>query len=159
MVIGVKKKAKNLQEFYAFNRSEGFGPEVRRRIVMGSFCLSAGYYEEYFHKACQVRFLIKQAFDEIFSECDAILFPVASSSAPKLGVEKDPLKIYLNDQFTVFANLIGSPALSLPVSFSEEKLPLGIQILSRAFREQDILDIALALEEDLQVYKERPNGF
>ena len=154
-----QKEIKSLQEFYAFNRSEGFGPEVRRRIIMGTFCLSAGYYEEYFHKACQVRHLIKQSFDEIFSSCDAILSPVASSPASKLGAKKDPLQTYLNDQFTVFANLIGSPALSLPVSFSKEKLPVGIQLMGRAFREQDILDVALALEEDLQVYKERPNGF
>lgn len=153
------KEIKNLQEFYAFNRSEAFGPEVRRRIIMGSFCLSTGYYEEFFHKACQVRHLIKQAFDEIFSECDAILSPVSGSTAPKLGTKKDPLQIYLDDQFTVFANLIGSPALSLPVSFSKEKLPIGIQLLGQAFREQDILDIALALEEDLQIYNERPDGF
>lgn len=154
-----QREAKNLPEFYAFNRSEAFGPEVRRRIVMGSFCLSAGYYEEYFHKACQVRHLIKQAFDEIFSECDVILSPVAGSPAPKLEAEKDPLQIYLNDQFTVFANLIGSPALSLPVSFSKENLPIGLQLLGRAFREQDILDVALALEEELQIYGKRPDGF
>ena len=153
------KKTKNLQEFYAFNRSEAFGPEVRRRILMGSFCLSTGYYEEYFHKACQIRSLIKQAFDEIFSSCDAVLSPVASSPAPKLGEEKDPLQVYLNDQFTVFANLTGSPALSLPIAFSEEHLPLGIQLMGPAFREQNILDIALALEEELEMYKERPHGF
>ena len=154
-----QKEIKNLQEFYAFNRSEAFGPEVRRRIIMGTFCLSTGYYEEYFHKACQVRHLIKQSFDEIFSACDVILSPVASSPAPKLGAKKDSLQIYLNDQFTVFANLIGAPALSLPVSFSKENLPLGLQLMGRAFGEQDIFNVALALEEDLQIYKKRPNGF
>ena len=154
-----KRKAKDLQEFYAFNRSEAFGPEVRRRIIMGTFCLSSGYYEEYFHKAGQVRHLIQQAFDEIFSSCDVILSPVAHSPAPQLGTKKQPLQIYLNDQFTVFANLIGAPALSLPVSFSKENLPIGAQLMGKAFREQDILDLALALEEDLQIYKKRPHGF
>ncbi len=154
-----QKEFKNLHEFYAFNRSEAFGSEVRRRIVMGSFCLSTGYYEEYFYKACQIRFLIKEAFDKIFSEYDVILSPVAISPAPKLGEKKDPLQVYLNDQFTVFANLIGSPALSLPVAFSKENLPVGIQLLGRAFGEQDILNVALALEEELEVYKEKPDGF
>lgn len=153
------KSAKDLLEFYAFNRSEAFGPEVRRRIIMGTFCLSSGYYEEYFHKACQVRHLIQKAFNEIFSECDLILSPTASAPAPKLGAKKNPLQIYLNDQFTVFANLIGSPALSLPVSFSENKLPVGIQLMGRAFGEQDILNTALALEEVLQINKKRAYEF
>lgn len=154
-----QKPAKDIQEFYAFNRSESFGPEVRRRIFMGTFCLSTGYYEEYFHKACQVRHLIRQAFDDMFSGCDVILSPVASAPAPKLGAEKKPLQIYLNDQFTVFANLIGAPALSLPVSFSDQMLPVGLQLMGRAFGEQDILNIALAMEEDLSVNKKRPHGF
>lgn len=154
-----KKNIEDLNSFYAFNRSEGFGKETRRRILMGSFCLSTGYYEEYFHKACQVRHLIQQEFNHIFSECDAILSPVASTPAPKLDMEQDPLQIYLNDQFTVFANLTGSPALSLPVDFSKEKLPIGIQFLAQAFREQNILDIALTLEEEFQMYKKRPHGY
>ncbi len=153
------KPAKSLQEFYALNRSEAFGPEVRRRIFMGAFCLSTGYYEEYFHKACQVRRLIKEAFDDMLSSADVLLSPVASAPAPKLGAKKKPLQIYLNDQFTVFANLTGSPALSLPVSFSDQKLPVGIQLMGRAFGEQDILNTALALEEELKVNKKRPDGF
>ena len=153
------KQSKNLQEFYSLNRSEGFGSEVRRRIFMGTFCLSAGYYEEYFYKACQVRHLVKQAFDEIFSCCDFILSPVASSTAPKEGEKTKPLQTYLDDQFTVFANLIGSPALSLPVSFSKDKLPVGIQIMGAPFKEQEILNGALAIEEELQIYKKRPHGF
>ena len=154
-----KKSIETLQDFYALNRSEGFGKETRRRILMGSFCLSTGYYEEYFYKACQVRHLIQKEFNHIFSECDAILSPVASTPAPKLDIEQDPLQIYLNDQFTVFANLIGSPALSLPVDFSKDGLPIGMQLLSQAFKEQDMLDIALALEEEFQIYKKRPHGY
>ena len=152
------KSPKNLNEFYAFNRSEGFGPEVQRRILMGSFCLSSGYYEEYFYKACQVRRLIQKAFNEIFSECDFTLSPVANFTAPKRGEKKDPLEIYLNDQFTVFANLIGSPALSVPVAFSKDKLPIGLQLMSAPFKEQEILNGALAIEDDLQIYKKRPDG-
>ena len=132
---------------------------MRRRIFMGTFCLSSGYYEEYFHKACQVRTLIKQAFDDLFSSCDAILSPVASSTAPLLKSEIDPLQTYLNDKFTVFANLIGSPALSLPFSFSKENLPIGVQLMGPAFGEQNILDIAFALEKNLQIYKKRPHGY
>ena len=153
------KEIPNLQEFYALNRSAGFGPEVRRRIFMGSFCLSSGYYEEYFHKACQVRRLIKQAFDELFSICDFILSPVASSPAPKRDQKKEALQIYLDDQFTVFANLVGAPALSLPVTFSKNKLPVGIQLIGAPFKEQEIFNGALAIEEELQIYKKRPDGF
>ena len=150
---------KSIQSFYAQNRTEAFGKEVRRRILMGAFCLSAGYYEEYFHKACQVRTLIKQAFDDLFSSCSAIVSPIASTTAPLLDSEKDPLQTYLNDKFTVFANLTGSPALSLPFTFSKQNLPIGIQLMGPSFAEQNILDIALALEEDLQIYNKRPYGY
>ena len=149
------KDSKNIQDFYALNRTESFGKEVRRRIIMGTFCLSAGYYEEYFHKACQVRNLIKQSFDKLFSSYDLIVSPVASSTAPALNFEENPLQTYLNDQFTVFANLIGAPALSLPFSFSKENLPIGIQLMGPPFLEQNILDVALSLEKDLKTYKRR----
>ena len=148
---------KHIQDFYALNRTEAFGKETRRRILMGTFCLSAGYYEDYFHKACQARALIKQSFDDLFSACDVMISPVASSTAPLLTSEEDPLQTYLNDKFTVFANLIGSPALSLPFSFSKENLPIGIQLMGPAFGEQNILDVAFALEKDLQIYKKRPH--
>lgn len=154
-----EKETLNLQEFYSLNRSAGFGKEVLRRIFMGSFCLSTGYYEEYFHKACQVRQIIKQSFDEIFSSCDFILSPVSSSPAPKRGEKKDSLQIYLNDQFTVFANLIGAPALSLPVSFTADRLPVGIQLMSAPYREQEILNGALAIEKSFQINGKRPDGF
>jgi len=154
-----EKTAKSLQDFYAMNRFESFGPEVRRRILMGVFCLSSGYYEEYFHKASQVRRLIQNSFHEIFQEAEVILSPVAGCPAPKIGEKLNPLQVYLNDQFTVFANLIGSPALSLPVSFSKKGLPVGMQLMGSAFQEQNMLNVALALEEDLQVNKKRPYGF
>ena len=154
-----EKEPESLQEFYALNRSTGFGAEVCRRIFMGNFCLSAGHYEEYFYKACQVRRLIQQAFNKLFSTCDFILSPVASSPAPKRDQKKGPLQIYLDDQFTVFANLMGAPALSLPVAFSEKKLPVGVQLLSAPFQEQEMLSGALAIEEELQIYSKRPDGF
>ncbi|MCZ0932295.1 MAG: amidase family protein, partial [Oligoflexia bacterium] len=153
-----RQSSKHIQDFYALNRTEAFGKEVRRRILMGAFCLSAGYYEDYFHKACQVRTLIKQAFDDLFSSCDVIVSPTASSTAPLLTSENDPLQTYLNDKFTVFANLIGSPALSLPFTFSKDNLPIGIQLMGPAFGEQNILNVALALEKDLQIYNKRPYG-
>ena len=153
------QNSKRIQDFYAHNRTEALGIEVRRRILMGTFCLSAGYYEEYFHKACQARTLIKQAFDDLFSSCDAIVSPVATATAPLLNSEVDPLQTYLNDKFTVFANLIGSPALSCPFSFSKENLPIGIQLMGPAFAEQKILDIAFALEKDLQIFNKSPHGY
>ncbi len=154
-----KKSPKDLKDFYGFNRSEGFGLEVKRRILMGTFCLSTGYYEEYFHKACQVRYLIQQEFMEIFKTCDAILCPVSTNTAPKVKEDVNILKNYLNDQFTVFANLTGLPALSLPVHLSKQNLPIGAQLIAPAFKEQNILNIAKSLEEELQLYKEKPDGF
>ena len=149
-------QAKTLQEFYEINRGEGFGEEVQRRILMGTFCLSQGYYEAYFQKACQVRRLIKEGFEEIFKSCDVILAPVAFSPAFKLGEKVKPLEKYLNDQFTVAANLTGFPALSVPVHFSSKDLPVGVQLLGPAFGEQKILNTALALEKEFQLYKKRP---
>ena len=154
-----QKSSTNIQDFYALNRTEAFGREVKRRILMGTFCLSAGYYEEYFHKACQARKLIKQAFDDLFSACDVILSPTAGSTAPLLSSEEEPLQTYLNDRFTVFANLIGAPALSLPFSFSKDNLPIGVQLMGPTFSEQNILDVAFSLEKELQIYKKRAYDF
>ena len=153
------KPAQSLQDFYASNRSEFFGEEVRRRILIGTFSLSSGYYEEYFQKAGQIRHLIKQAHNEIFSSCEAIASPVAKNTAPLLNSNQKDLALYLNDVFTVSANLIGSPALSLPCSFSKDNLPIGIQLIGPALGEQKILDIALALEEDLKVFNKRPQKY
>ena len=153
------KTYKNLQEFYANNRSEAFGKEVQRRILTGTFSLSTGYYEEYFYKACQVRSLIKKAFDDIFDSCYGLISPVAGLTAPLLNSQKDPLQNYRNDCFTVFANLIGSPALSLPCAFSKENLPIGVQLIGPALGEQKLFNLALALEEELQIYNQRPKGY
>ena len=158
---GFKKshQAKTLKEFYETNRGDGFGEEVQRRILMGAFCLSQGYYEAYFQKACEVRRLIKESFEEIFKSCDVILAPVAFSPAFKLGEKIKPLEKYLNDQFTVTANLTGFPALSVPAHFSKDNLPIGVQLLGPAFGEQKILNAALALEKEFQLYKKRPHEY
>lgn len=148
---------KTFQEFYEANRAEGFGEEVKRRILMGTFCLSQGYYEAYFQKACQVRRLIKQSFEDIFKSVDIILAPMAFSKAFKLGEKIRPLDKYLNDQFTVAANLTGLPSLSVPVHFSKENLPVGVQLLGPAFEEQKILNAALALEQEFQLWKKSPS--
>ena len=154
-----QKSFKSLQDFYAFNRTEAFGKEVQRRILTGTFSLSTGYYDEYFYKACQVRALIKQAFDKIFDSCYGLISPVAGLTAPLLNSQTSALQNYRNDCFTVFANLIGSPALSLPCAFSKENLPIGIQLIGPALGEQNILNLALALQEELQIYKKRPEGY
>lgn len=153
------KTPKNLSEFYQNNRGEGFGFEVKRRILMGTFCLSTGYYDEYFHKACQVRSLIKEAFDQIFKDCDAIVCPVSQSPAPLIQAKSSLLNVYLQDQFTVFANLIGAPALSVPVHFSKDNMPIGTQFIGAPFQEQNILDLAFAVEKEFQMHKKRPHGF
>ena len=153
------KSSKNLKDFYEFNRSEGFGEEVKRRILMGAFCLSSGYYEAFFNKSCQVRALIKKEFETIFTKADLVLCPISKSPAYPLGKKDKLLNIYLNDQFTVSANLAGLPALSLPAGLSKEKLPIGVGLMAPPFEEQKMLNVALALEEDFQVNKERPYGF
>ena len=125
----------DLKEFYGLNRGQGFGSEVKQRILMGTFCLSSGYYNAYYQKAAKARSLIKKGFEGIFKECDVVLCPVSSTAAFPIRQKEKPLKTYLNDIFTVSANLAGIPALSLPVHFTkkeEEFLPNGSKELSQA---------------------------
>ena len=147
----------HLQEFYGLNRGQGFGSEVKQRILIGTFCLSSGYYEAYYQKAAEVRALIKKGFDDIFKECDVVLCPVSPVPAFPVNQKEKPLKNYLNDIFTVSANLAGLPALSLPVHFTEDRLPVGVQLMGPAFEEQKLLNVALALEEDLNVRRKIPD--
>ena len=153
------KKAKSFREAIESARSEGFGLEVKRRILIGSFCLSHGYYDGYFQKAAKVRRLIKEGFEELFQTFDVILSPVALTPAFKLGEKSSPLQKYLNDQCAVAANLAGLPALSLPAHFSEEGLPVGVQLTGPDFGEQKILNAALALQKELQVCQKEPPGY
>ena len=145
---GHRAKGKNLIEMYENTRSEGFGDEVKRRILIGTYVLSSGYYDAYYLKAQKVRQLIKNDFDKVFSDVDAILTPSTPSSAFKIGDKKDdPVSMYLNDIFTVPVNLSGLPAISVPAGYDENNLPLGLQIIGKAFDEQTILNLSLAIEK------------
>lgn len=150
----------DLDQFYAETRGQGFGTEVKRRIVLGTYCLSAGYYDAYYNKACQVRRLMQQQYQEAFKKCDVILSPVATSPAFKIGDRIfDPLTMYLNDIFTVATNLAGLPGMSVPFSLSAEGLPIGLQLTAGHFEEQKMLNVGLALQENSLVKGKVPNVF
>lgn len=141
---------RNLMEMYTKTRGEGFGEEVKRRIILGTYVLSSGYYEAYYLKAQKVRTLIKQDFDEAFRKVDAIVTPTTPELPFKLGEKKDdPLKMYLSDIFTVNVNLSGLPAISIPCGFSSD-LPVGVQIIVPHFKEELLIKIASALENELK---------
>lgn len=138
----------SLEDFYSKTRGEGFGKEVKRRIMLGTYCLSSGYYEAYYNKACQVRRLLRDQYLAAFQKCDVLLSPVTTSPAFKIGERSaDPLKMYLNDIFTTSTNLAGLPGMSVPFGFSSNNLPVGVQITGPHFEEQKILNLAYALEQ------------
>lgn len=150
----------SLDEFYSQTRGEGFGTEVKRRIMLGTYCLSSGYYDAYYNKACQVRRILKDQYVEAFKKCDAILSPVTTSPAFKIGERAyDPLTMYLNDIFTTATNLAGLPGLSVPFGKSSGGLPIGIQLTGSHFEEQKILNIAYALEDVSSVKGQNPNVY
>jgi aspartyl-tRNA(Asn)/glutamyl-tRNA(Gln) amidotransferase subunit A len=147
---GFRAKGKNLIDMYEKTRSEGFGAEVQRRIMIGTYVLSSGYYDAYYLKAQKVRKLIKNDFDEAYKKVDAILTPSTPSSAFKIGEKKnDPVSMYLNDIFTVPVNLAGLPAISIPAGLDASGYPLGLQIIGKAFQEQEILNLAYAMEDKI----------
>lgn len=147
-----------LQDFYSMTRGQGFGAEVKRRIMMGTYCLSSGYIEAYFEKACRVRRLISEQYQEAFKKCDVILSPVAASPAFKIGERiSDPLQMYLNDIFTTTTNLAGLPGMSVPFSMSQEGLPIGLQLTAKAFDEVTLLGAGLVLEQSSSSFKAVPN--
>ena len=137
----------DLQEMYLQTRSEGFGTEVKRRIMLGAYALSAGYYDAYYRKAQQVRTLIREDFARAFAACDVLLSPVAPTTAFRLGEQlDDPLQMYLNDIYTVSVNLAGIPAISVPFAHSRSNLPIGVQLLAPPLEEARLLGAAYALE-------------
>ena len=137
-----------LHNMYKKTRSEGFGAEVKRRIMLGSFVLSSGYYDAYYLKALRVKALIKKAFDEAFAKYDVILGPVAPTTAPKLGESlSDPIKMYLGDIYTISINLAGLPGLSMPCGFDEKGLPIGLQLIGDCFNEKKLIQTAYAYEQ------------
>lgn len=153
-----KNSANDLMDFYSISRAEAFGPEVKRRILLGTYVLSSGYYEAYYKKACQLRYLIAKEFKNIFKSVDCILSPVCGGAALKKAAKTDVIETYNYDWLTVGANLAGLPAISVPVGFSKKDLPIGLQLTASHFQEQSLLDIALNIEENLQIYKKK-NSF
>ncbi len=147
----------DLIEMYRDTRSKGFGPEVQRRIILGTYALSAGYYDAYYGKASQVRTLIIEDFTKAFETCDVILAPVAPTPAFKIGEKvDDPLTMYLSDIFTLSANLAGIPGLSIPCGFSSEGLPIGLQIMGNHFEEGKIMKVAYNFEKATDFHKQKP---
>ena len=147
---GFRAEGENLIDMYEKTRSQGFGDEVKRRIMIGTYVLSSGYYDAYYLKAQKVRMLIKNDFDEAFNKVDAILTPSTPSSAFKIGDKTDdPVSMYLNDIFTVPVNLAGLPGISIPAGLDKKGFPLGLQIIGKPFDEQSILNIAYSMEEKI----------
>ena len=156
---GFRAKGENLIDMYEKTRSQGFGAEVQRRIMIGTYVLSSGYYDAYYLKAQKVRKLIKNDFDEAYKKVDAILTPSTPSSAFKIGEKKDdPVSMYLNDIFTVPVNLAGLPAISIPAGHDATGYPLGLQIIGKAFKEQEILNLAYAMEDKIS-FKNKINDW
>ncbi len=158
MRYGYRARAKDLTETYMRSREEGFGPEVKRRIMLGTYVLSAGYYDAYYLKAQRARALVKKDFDDAFQRCDAIITPTAPTTAFKIGEKtQDPLQMYLSDIYTISVNLAGLPALSLPCGFDSAGLPIGLQIIGKPFDESNVLRVAHAYEQSTAWHEQKPN--
>ena len=138
-----------ITEMYELTRAEGFGAEVQRRVMIGTYVLSAGFYDAYYNRARKVRALIKRDFEQVFAQgVDAILTPATPSAAFGLGemTDADPVQMYLNDVFTVTVNLAGLPGISVPTGLDAQGLPLGLQLIGRPWEEGDLLNVAASLE-------------
>jgi aspartyl-tRNA(Asn)/glutamyl-tRNA(Gln) amidotransferase subunit A len=159
---GVKYGARDkdqdeLIKMYRSTRSRGFGLEVQRRIIIGTYCLSAGYYEAYYGKASQVRTLIMEDFNKAFEACDVLLCPVVPTPAFKIGENiDDPLTMYLMDIFTISANLAGIPGMSVPCGFSNEGHPIGLQLMGKHFNEEMLFKVAFNFEQATDFHKKKP---
>jgi aspartyl-tRNA(Asn)/glutamyl-tRNA(Gln) amidotransferase subunit A len=152
------KEGRDLMEMYKKTRSEGFGAEVKRRIMLGTYALSSGYYDAYYKKASQVRALIKRDFDEAFQSCDVIMTPTSPTPAFRIGEKMDdPLQMYLSDIFTISTNLAGIPGVSVPCGYTAGGLPIGVQFLAAHFAEEKLIQIASAYEKHSKIEKRRPN--
>lgn len=153
------KFAKTLSEVYRFSRNEGFGLEIKRRIMLGSFVLSSGYYDAYYKKALQTRALVKNAYNDIFKNFDMILSPVAPTTAYKIGKNiNDPLKMYMGDIYTVSVNLAGLPAVALPCGFEGSGLPIGFQLIGNAFSESKLVNAARVYQSRTSYHKKKPGA-
>jgi len=150
---GTRAESKSTEELFYHSRSEGFGEEVKRRIMLGNFVLSSGYYDAYYVKAQKVRHLIRDEFNAIFEEADLILSPVAPSVAPKIGASEDPLEMYKSDMYTLGVNLAGLPGISLPVAKNDEGMPVGLQLIAKAFHEKTLFNGAASMEKAVNYTK------
>ena len=151
------ENAKDYIEVYTKSRAEAFGKEVKRRIMLGTYALSSGYYDAYYLKALKVRNLIRGDFDKAFQRCEAILMPVSPTPAFKIGEKvDDPLTMYLSDIYTIAVNLAGIPGISVPCGFDNGGLPIGLQILAPAFAEDKLLRIAGMYEAQTEWHKKKP---
>jgi aspartyl-tRNA(Asn)/glutamyl-tRNA(Gln) amidotransferase subunit A len=151
------KETKDLLDLYMKTRQEGFGPEVKRRIMLGTYALSSGYYDAYYGKAQAVRTLIREDFRAAFNDVDLIVTPVTPTPAFKLGEKsEDPLQMYLSDIYTISVNLAGLPAISVPCGLSKAGLPIGMQLIGRAFEEETLLRAAHAYEQSTPWHFKKP---
>jgi aspartyl-tRNA(Asn)/glutamyl-tRNA(Gln) amidotransferase subunit A len=154
---GLRVEGRDLMEMYMNTRSQGFGDEVKRRIMLGTYALSSGYYEAYYKKAQQVRTLLKKDFDEAFRNVDVIATPTTPTAAFKIGEKtSDPLQMYLSDIFTISINLAGVPAISLPCGFTSDNLPVGLQVIGKHFDEESIFKVAYAYEQATDWHRRNP---
>jgi aspartyl-tRNA(Asn)/glutamyl-tRNA(Gln) amidotransferase subunit A len=148
MRYGFRAEGRNLTEIYENTRAQGFGAEVKRRLLIGTYVLSAGYYDAYYLKALRVRRRIAEDFDRAWEQCDVLLTPTAPSAAFALGERNaDPIAMYLNDVFTVTTNLAGLPSISVPAGVDAQGLPLGLQLIGRALDEGTVFSVAGAIEK------------
>jgi len=154
---GYRAPSDNLIQMYKLTRAQGFGPEAKRRIILGTFVLSHGYYDAYYLRALKVRTLIKRDFDQVFGDFDCIVAPTSPTAAFKIGERmQDPLKMYLSDIYTISVNLAGIPAISIPCGFTKQGLPVGLQIMAKPFNEEMLFRIAHAFEQHTDWHKIKP---
>jgi aspartyl-tRNA(Asn)/glutamyl-tRNA(Gln) amidotransferase subunit A len=154
---GLRVNGDNLTAMYEATRAAGFGPEVKRRIMLGTYALSAGYYDAYYKKALQVRTLIQKDFTDAFNRCDLIFTPTSPTAAFRLGEKtSDPLTMYLSDIYTISVNLAGLPGISIPCGFNSEGLPIGLQLIGRAYDEPMLLRAAVDYQSRTDWHKRRP---
>jgi aspartyl-tRNA(Asn)/glutamyl-tRNA(Gln) amidotransferase subunit A len=154
---GIRAEGKDLMDMYMKSRAQGFGPEVKRRIMLGTYTLSSGYYDAYYRKAQQVRTLIKNDFENAFKNVDLIVTPTSPTAAFKTGEKTDdPLQMYLADIFTISVNLAGVPGISVPCGFTSGNLPIGLQLIGRHFDEATLLQAAYAYEQSTEWHKRKP---
>ncbi len=154
---GVRAEGKDLFDMYRQTRAHGFAAEVKRRIMLGTYALSSGYYEAYYKKAQQVRTLIKKDFDDAFQKVDVIVTPITPTAAFRIGEKSaEPLQMYLYDIFTISVNLAGVPAISVPCGFTKTNLPIGLQIIGKHFDEETVLQTAHAYELSTEWHRRKP---